>query len=45
MATHIITIEKYKFDKIKIGDRLIIKNDEDCFGFEVFVEESDKQEE
>lgn len=45
MHTHIITLTKDKFDKIEIGDRLLIKNDENCFAFEVFVEDSDKSEE
>lgn len=45
MSTHVITVTKDEFDKIKIGDRLIIKNEENCFGLEVFVECPDKREE
>lgn len=35
--THFITIPKDEFDKIEIGDRLVIGNDEDHFGLVVYI--------
>lgn len=40
--THFITIPKEQFEKIEIGDRLIIQNDEDNFCYVVYVEENEQ---
>lgn len=41
--THFITILKEQFDKIEVGDRLIIQNDEDNFCYVVYVEEENEE--
>lgn len=39
--THFITISKEEFDKIEVGDRLVIQNDEDRYCYVVYVENND----
>ena len=41
--THIINITKEQFDEIKIGDRLIIQNEEDKFCYIVYVEANEQE--
>jgi len=38
--THFITISKEQFDKIEVGDRLILQNDKDKFCYVVYVDDN-----
>jgi hypothetical protein len=41
--THVINISKEQFDKIQVGDRLIIQNDEDKFCYIVYIKENEQE--
>jgi hypothetical protein len=36
--THFIKLQKEEFDKINVGDRIVIENDKDSFCYVVYVE-------
>jgi|HigsolmetaGSP11D_1036233.scaffolds.fasta_scaffold07959_1 hypothetical protein len=43
-STHFITIPKEEFDKINMGDRIVIENDKDHFCYIVYVKDNDNEE-